>query len=101
MYTRPKRIYTNLKRMENYIEEEDVYNSLLLFKLQDPGLSTKEYTVKTPYRPDLIAEDFYGDANYESFVIFQLKRTIDQVTRGTILHLIEKSELDKILKSLN
>ena len=46
MYTRPKRIYTNLKNLEHYIEGEDVYNSLLLFYLQDPSLETEEYTIK-------------------------------------------------------
>lgn len=101
MYTRPKRIYTNLKRLENYIEGSDVYNSLLLFHLQDTSLETSEYTVKTPYRPDIIAEEFYGDVGYEPFVILQLKVPIDQVTRGRIFKFITKSEIDKILESMN
>ena len=49
MYNKPSRIYTNIKNLENYINGADVYNSLLLFYLQDPSLETEEYIVKTPY----------------------------------------------------
>lgn len=98
MYTRPKRIYTNLKNLENYIEEGDVYNSLLLFYLQDPMLETEEYTVKTSYRPDLIAEEFYGDVGYEPFVILQLKTPINQVTQGRTFRLIPREAIDQLLK---
>lgn len=101
MYTRPKRIYTDLKRLENYIEGEDVYNSLLLFHLQNSDLETKEYTIKTPYRPDLIAEEFYGSLEYEPFVLLQLKTPIDKLTKGRIFNLITKSEIDKILEKMN
>lgn len=100
MYTRPKRIYTDLKKLENYIEGEDVYNSLLIFYLQDTSLETSEYVVKTPYRPDLMAEEFYGDVGYEPFVILQLKCQIDQVTRGRVFNLITKSEIDRILDKI-
>ena len=100
MYTRPKRIYTNLKRLENYIEGEDVYNSLLLFLLQDSNLETEEYTIKIPYRPDIIAEEFYGDPGYEPFVILQLKTPIDQVTRGRVFKFITKTEVDRILNGI-
>lgn len=101
MYKRPKRIYTNLKRLENYIEGEDVYNSLLLFLLQDTKLETSEYTVNVPYRPDIIAEEFYGDVGYEPFVILQLKTPIDKVTKGRTFKFITKSEIDRILDQID
>ena len=100
MYTRPKKIYTNLKRLENYIEGTDVYNSLLLFRLQDTSLETSEYIIKTPYRPDIIAEEFYGDVGYEPFVLLQLKTPIDKITRGRTFRFITKSEIDKILDKI-
>lgn len=100
MYTKPSRIYTNLKNLENYINGADVYNSLLLFYLQDPDLDTSEYIVKTPYRTDLIASDFYGDVGYEPFVILQIKTPINQVTRGKVFKLITKSEIDTILDKI-
>ena len=100
MYTKPSRIYTNIKNLENYINGADVYNSLLLFYLQDPSLETKEYIVKTPYRTDIIAEEFYGDVGYEPFVILQLKTPINKVTRGRSFNLITKEELTKILEKI-
>lgn len=100
MYTKPSRIYTDRKNLENYINGADVYNSLLLFYLQDPDLETSEYTVKTPYRTDLIAEEFYGDVGYEPFVILQIKTPINLVTRGRIFKLITKQEIDSILEKI-
>lgn len=100
MYTKPSRIYTNIKNLENYINGADVYNSLLLFYLQDPSLETKEYIVKTPYRTDIIAEEFYGDVGYEPFVILQLKTPINKVTRGKSFNLITGEELIKILEKI-
>ena len=100
MYTKPSRIYTNIKNLENYINGADVYNSLLLFYLQDPSLETKEYIVKTPYRTDIIAEEFYGDVGYEPFVILQIKTPINKVTRGRSFNLITKEELTKILEKI-
>ena len=100
MYTKPSRIYTNIKNLENYINGADVYNSLLLFYLQDPSLETEEYIVKTPYRVDIIAEEFYGDVGYEPFVILQIKQPINKVTRGRSFNLITKEELLKILEKI-
>ena len=100
MYTKPSRIYTNIKNLENYINGADVYNSLLLFYLQDPSLETEEYIVKTPYRVDIIAEEFYGDVDYEPFVILQIKTPINKVTRGRSFSLITKEELLKILEKI-
>ena len=100
MYTKPSRIYTNIKNLENYINGADVYNSLLLFYLQDPSLETEEYIVKTPYRTDIIAEEFYGDVGYEPFVILQLKTPINKLTRGKSFNLITNKELTKILEKI-
>ena len=100
MYNKPSRIYTNIKNLENYINGADVYNSLLLFYLQDPSLETEEYIVKTPYRVDIIAEEFYGDVGYEPFVILQIKTPINKVTRGRSFNLITKEELLKILEKI-
>lgn len=100
MYTKPSRIYTDRKNLENYINEADVYNSLLLFYLQDSDLETSEYIVKTPYRTDIMAEEFYGDVGYEPFVILQIKTPINQVTRGRVFKLITKQEIDSILEKI-
>ena len=100
MYTKPSRIYANLRNFENYINGADVYNSLLLFYLQDPSLKTSEYEIKTPYRTDVVAKDFYGDLEYETYVILQLKTPVDQLTKGRVFKLITKEELDSILRKI-
>ena len=100
MYTKPSRIYTDRKNLDIYINGVDVYNSLLLFYIQDSDLETLEYTVKTPYRTDIMAEEFYGDVGYEPFVILQIKTPINQVTRGRVFKLITKQEIDSILEKI-
>lgn len=99
MYTKPRRIYTDISGMENYIEGTDVYNSKLLYLLSDPGLKTENYVIKTPYRTDIIAKEFYGDEKYESFVIFQLKISIGYLLEGTRIELISKEQLESILSN--
>ena len=100
MYTRPSRVYSDITGLEHYIEGADVYNSLLLFYLQDPDLETEEYTIKTPYRPDLIAEEFYGDSSFEPYVTLQLKTPINELTRGRKFNLIPITVLMGILNSI-
>lgn len=100
MYTKPSRIYANLTDFENYLNGADVYNSLLLFYLQDPNLTTSEYTVKTPYRTDVIAKEFYGDLDYETYVILQIKTPLDQITEGRVFKLITKDRIDSILRKI-
>ena len=100
MYTKPVRIYTDKSGMENYIEGTDVYNSLLLFYLQEPGLETLSYTIKTPYRTDIIAEEVYGSVKYESYVILQLKAPITALIRGAEISLLTQSELLRIIDKI-
>ena len=99
MYTRPPIIYADLRGLENYIEGSDVYNSKLLFLLSEPGLSTSTYTIKEPYRTDLIAKDFYGDVRYEDYVILQTKLPISSLKSGLQIELLDKNEIDNILNN--
>ena len=98
MYTRPPRIYDNLTGLQNYIEGTDVYNSKLLFLLSQPGLETKSYEIKEPYRTDLIAQDFYGSTDYADYVLLQTKLPISELKPGLIIDLITKRQLDSILR---
>ena len=99
MYTRPQRIYSSLTGLEHYIEGNDVYNSKLLFLLSKPGLEKATYTIKEPYRTDLIAEDFYNDVNYEDYVILQTKLPVSELKAGLTIELLTKSQLDIILNN--
>lgn len=99
MYKRPARIYSSLTGLEHYIEGTDVFNSKLLYLLSEPGLRTSKYVIKEPYRTDLIALDFYGDLSYEDYVILQTKLPISSLKTGLEIELLDKSELDTILRS--
>lgn len=99
MYTRPPRIYTRLTDLDFYIERHDVYNSKLLFLLSQPGLETESYTIKEPYRTDLIAQDYYGSDEYEDYVILQTKLPISELKEGLVIELLTKKQLDTILRN--
>lgn len=99
MYTKPPRIYTTLTDLNLYIEGHDVYNSKLLFLLSQPGLKTEPYTIKEPYRTDLIARDFYGSVEYDDFVILQTKLPISELKEGLVINLLTKDQIDKILRN--
>ena len=99
MYTRPPRIYTTLTDLNFYIENHDVYNSKLLFLLSQPGLEKESYTIKEPYRTDLIAQDYYGSMDYEDYVILQTKLPISELKEGLVIDLLTKDQIDKILRN--
>lgn len=99
MYTRPPRIYTTLTDLNFYIENHDVYNSKLLFLLSQPGLEKESYTIKEPYRTDLIAQDYYGSTDYEDYVILQTKLPISELKEGLVIDLLTKDQIDKILRN--
>lgn len=100
MYTKEDRIYNNVVGLANYIEGSDIYNSKLLYLLSNPSLPKSGYVIKTPYRPDLIATEFYNDSLYEPYVILQLKRSISTLERGEVIYLITKQTIDNILTKL-
>lgn len=99
MYTRPPRIYTTLTDLNFYIENHDVYNSKLLFLLSQPGLEKESYTIKEPYRTDLIAQDYYGSTDYEDYIILQTKLPISELKEGLVIDLLTKDQIDKILRN--
>lgn len=101
MYKSKNTITNGLWDLSNYIDNIDIYNSLLLNKLSNPGLTRELYEIKTyQFRPDLIAKDYYESENYMGLVILQTGLTLSNFTRGTILNLIVKRELDNILGEL-
>lgn len=101
MYSKDNKITIEQENLGNYIEGFDVYNSLLLHRLRDQEIPREVYQIKSyDYRPDLIALDYYGSADYEAFVIIQAKMGLSGYTRGTYLKLIPKNILDSIIREL-
>jgi hypothetical protein len=101
MYSRAKIVSSGLEDIVNYISGSDVYNSKLIELLKDPGLEREEYEITTfEYRPDLIAQEVYGSANYEGLLMIQTGTTLINYKRGETLMLIPKDSLDSLLRSI-
>ena len=101
MYTRSNKVSSSINDIVNYVDGTDVYNSALIERLRDPGIQREEYEIKThEYRPDLIAEDIYGSADYEGLLMVQTGSTLTNFSKGTTLSVIPKTNLDSLLRSL-
>jgi hypothetical protein len=83
--------------LENCMEGADIFDSALLYNLSlNPYLTREAYVIKENwYRPDLIAQEFYGDTRYESFVILQAG-TIRNIRPGVTLQLVSKENLKNL-----
>lgn len=99
MYKKIKQVATTSgTELELFVEGFDLFGSNLLYKLAlDPEIEKEDYTIKTSYRPDLIAKEYYGSELYESFVIIQLGK-LSAATQGTTIKLIPKRFLERIMK---
>lgn len=101
MYTKASKIISNKQNLSNYISGFDVYNSSLLVLLNDPSITREPYEINTyTFRPDLIARDYYGSSSYEGLVVLMAARGLQTYTKGSILQLIPKSDLDNILSNI-
>lgn len=98
MYKRESKIITTAGIISPYIDGIDVYNSELLYLLTDPSLERVTYEITVhEFRPDLIAEEFYGSANYLPYVLLSTGLSLPQFKKGVVLSLIKK----EIIISLN
>lgn len=98
MFTSSNRITNNKLDPSNYIEDYDVYNSILIDKLRDPSITRSSYVINTyEFRPDLIARDFYGDSKYMGIMMLSLSLDLSQYTKGTVLEMIPKASIDAIV----
>lgn len=101
MFTKNNKLISNIQNMSNYIEGYDAYNSKLLKDLDDPNIERETYIIKTfQYRPDLIASDYYGSTDYTSYVVYQSKSSLQNLTRGKVLSLIPKATLDELINNI-
>ena len=101
MYSKENKVYTGLSNLENYINDNDVYNSKLLFLLTNPSIEREDFIIlKNQFRPDLIAKEYYGDSSYLGMLLLQASLPLSGYSEGTTLKLIPKSTLDSILSSI-
>lgn len=95
MFKKEKRIIGTKQNLNNYVEGYDVYNSYFLHVITDPTITKTPYEITVyEYRPDLIAEEFYGSKDYLGILLVQTGLSLEQYTRGTILELIPKYTID-------
>lgn len=89
------------ENLGNYIEDFDVYNSLLLLRMSDTSIEREYYQITTyEYRPDLIAKDYYGSEDYMPYVILQAGLSLDGYTKGRYISLIPKGVLDSLIEKM-
>lgn len=101
MYAKESRIIGARENLSNYIEGEDVYNSLFLHIINDPTIERSLYQITVyEYRPDLIARDFYGSEDYLGILLVQVGINLEQYKKGTVLSLIPKSIIDGVLANM-
>ena len=99
MYTRATKTITTAGTLKPYIDGIDIYNSQFLYQLTDPNLERKLYEINVyEYRPDLIAQDFYGSVEYLPFVILSAGLSLSQFRKGVVLSLITKDAINSITK---
>ncbi len=101
MYSKANKIISDKAELSNYIEGFDVYNSQLIEKMKDPDLPKVMYEITVyEYRPDLIAQDFYGSDAYTALILLQNGVGLEFYTKGAVLELIPKSAIDNILSKM-
>lgn len=101
MYTKEQKIQNSLTNLSNYIEGFDVYNSLFLQKISDPTLEREKYQITVhEFRPDLMAQDFYGSSEYMGILLVQARVDLKSLKRGVVLELLPKTTIDNIISGM-
>lgn len=101
MYRKAEKITGSIHDPSNYIQGFDVYNSKFLAQINDPNLEREYYEVRVnEYRPDLIAQDYYGSSDYMGILLLQTKMTLPNFKRGVVLKLLPKTTIDSIIKNI-
>lgn len=101
MYRTSGRKTSSFQDLSQYVEGNDIYNSYILRKLDDPTIDKIPYLITTyEYRPDLIAKEIYGDSSYCGLLMTQCRISLSGYVRGTVLRVIPKQDLDKIIMEI-
>ena len=101
MYKKKGKTIVSIQDPANYIYGKDIYDSYLLDVINNPTISRERHEITVhEYRPDLIAQDIYGSSSYMGLLLLQTKKGLEEYKRGTILEVIPKTVLDKILSEI-
>lgn len=100
MFAQNKTINSNKVELANFIEDKDIFNSLLLEEMHKPGLIRHLHKVTTNYRPDLVAIEFYGSEDYLGILLLQVSPSLSSFKKGSELYLLPKETIDDIITKL-
>lgn len=101
MYTKGNTMISSKEELSNYVEGLDLFNSQFLYMLTNPELERQVYEITVyEYRPDLIAEDFYGSTKYTGIVMAQVGVGLAGLKRGNKILLLSSSAISEILSSM-
>lgn len=101
MFTKTPKIIQDNQNLDNYMQDTDVYNSRLIKELKNPIYKRVEYEITSnPFRPDLIAQSFYGDTSYQGILILQTGIGLGDYRIGTILRLLSKEDIDSLIEHI-
>lgn len=101
MYSKDSKIITSKEELSNYISGIDVYSSELLVLISKSDIPREIYQITDyEYRPDLIAEDYYGSSKFMGLLMLQAGRGLEYLTRGSCISLIPKKYLLELISTL-
>lgn len=102
MYKKSSFILSNPQNLANYVEGYDVYNARFLDLIKDYESEKVDYTITTKnYRPDLIAQELYGDTKYTAFLMVTCALSLTDYVKGNVLKVLPKKVFEKIIAQLS
>ena len=101
MYTKAGTIQASKYDFSNYIEGYDVYNSKIIELAKEHEDEKVDYLITTmDYRPDLIAQELYGDTKFVAFLMISTALGLEGYKKGTTIRVLPRGVFDEIINSL-
>lgn len=101
MYTKAGTIQASKYDFSNYIEGYDVYNSKIIELVKEHEDEKVDYLITTmDYRPDLIAQELYGDTKFVAFLMITTALGLEGYKKGTTIRVLPRRVFDEIINSL-
>lgn len=95
------RISKTSQDLSIYIESFDVYNAEIMGMIRDSFYERVPYEIRTfEYRPDLIAQDIYGDSKYMGIFMLTCGVGLEGLYKGATISILPKSVIDEIIYKL-
>ena len=91
------KITAESKELSSYIDGIDLYNSRLMDLIKDSYEQRISYEIRTyEFRPDLIAQDIYGDSKYMGIFLLTCGVGLGGLYKGAVISIFPKYIIDDI-----